>query len=65
MAGADINETRQTAACPALPEVADAIEGARVPWVAAIHGAALGGGLELSLACTARIADGQQGWLLR
>jgi 3-hydroxyacyl-CoA dehydrogenase len=59
VAGADINELGKPPLAPALPEVADAIEGARVPWVAAVHGAALGGGLELSLACTARIADGQ------
>ena len=33
----------------------DRIEASRVPWVAAIHGATLGGGLELALAAKARV----------
>ncbi|WP_107677946.1 3-hydroxyacyl-CoA dehydrogenase NAD-binding domain-containing protein [Agrobacterium sp. LAD9] len=57
VAGADINELGKPPLAPALPEVAEEIESSRVPWVAAIHGTALGGGLELSLACTARVAD--------
>lgn len=57
VAGADINELGKPPLTPVLPDVVDAIEGARIPWVAAVHGTALGGGLELSLACTARIAD--------
>ncbi len=35
----------------------DKLEGFRAPIVAAIHGACLGGGLELALACRARVAS--------
>ena len=34
---------------PHLPDVISAIEAASKPWVAAIHGTALGGGLEVAL----------------
>ncbi len=57
VAGADISELGEPPQPPLLPTVLEAIENARLPWVAAIHGSALGGGLELCLACTARIAD--------
>jgi 3-hydroxyacyl-CoA dehydrogenase len=57
VAGADIRELGQPPRAPLLPEVIEAIEGARVPWIAAIHGTGLGGGLELALGCHARIAD--------
>ncbi|HEY0779250.1 MAG TPA: 3-hydroxyacyl-CoA dehydrogenase NAD-binding domain-containing protein [Gemmatirosa sp.] len=36
--------------------MADRVERARVPIVAAIHGACLGGGLEVALACASRVA---------
>ncbi len=39
-----------------LPEVQDAIEGASKPVVAAIHGTALGGGLEVALCAHYRVA---------
>ncbi|ASY65337.1 Enoyl-CoA hydratase (plasmid) [Sinorhizobium sojae CCBAU 05684] len=57
VAGADIRELGQPPRAPILPEVIEAVEGARVPWIAAIHGTVLGGGLELALGCHARIAD--------
>lgn len=54
--GADIKEFGRPLADPQLGEVIDRIENASKPVIAAIHGAALGGGLELALACHYRIA---------
>ncbi|MEO0329192.1 MAG: 3-hydroxyacyl-CoA dehydrogenase NAD-binding domain-containing protein [Pseudomonadota bacterium] len=56
IAGADIREFGQTPKEPHLPDVIHAIEASSKPWVAAIHGTALGGGCEVALGCPYRIA---------
>jgi 3-hydroxyacyl-CoA dehydrogenase len=56
-AGADITEFGKPPQQPWLPIVVDAIENCAKPVVAAIHGTALGGGLEVALACHYRVAD--------
>jgi 3-hydroxyacyl-CoA dehydrogenase len=56
IAGADIREFGQTPLPPALPDVCNRIETCSKPVIAAIHGAALGGGLEVALAAHYRLA---------
>lgn len=55
-AGADISEFGKPPVMPWLPQVVDAIENCSKPVVAAIHGTALGGGLEIALGCHYRVA---------
>ena len=56
IAGADVNELGKPPVPPHLPDLVARIEGAAKPWVAAIHGSALGGGLEVALGCRFRVA---------
>jgi 3-hydroxyacyl-CoA dehydrogenase len=55
-AGADITEFGKPPVMPWLPQVVDRIEECTKPVVAAIHGTALGGGLEIALGCHYRVA---------
>ncbi len=62
-AGLDLNELQERDAVGGLHHsrmwhrVFDAIERGRVPVVAALHGAVVGGGMELAASCHIRVAD--------
>ena len=56
IAGADITEFGKPPKAPGLPEVLSAIENSSKPVIAAVHGTALEGGFEVSLACHYRCA---------
>lgn len=56
IAGADIREFGMPPLPPSLPEVCNRIEACSKPVFAALHGAALGGGLEVALAAHYRLA---------
>ena len=58
IAGADIREFGRPPEPPYLPDVVARIEASDKPVVAAMHGTALGGGLEVALGCHYRIAAG-------
>jgi 3-hydroxyacyl-CoA dehydrogenase len=57
IAGADIKEFGKAPVKPYLPDVLEALDNCPKPIIAALHGTALGGGLETALACRYRIAD--------
>jgi 3-hydroxyacyl-CoA dehydrogenase len=56
IAGADISEFGKRPSGASLYDVQDIIENSPKPTIAAIHGTALGGGLEVALVCHFRVA---------
>ncbi len=57
IAGADIAELGKPPRPPSFEDMAEALENGSKPVIAAIHGTALGGGLETALLCHYRVAD--------
>ena len=56
IAGADISEIGKPPGDPDLPELLEYLDVIKKPIVAALHGTALGGGLETALCCNYRIS---------
>lgn len=61
-AGADVSEFDKSPQEPHLPDVILALEGTTKPWIAALHGNILGGGLEIALGCHYRVAHENRNW---
>lgn len=56
IAGGDMSEFDAPPQEPHLPDVVNAIEASETPFIAALHGTVLGGGLEIAMACAYRVA---------
>ncbi len=56
VAGGDMTEFDRPAEQPLLPDVVQAIEDSKTPFLALMHGTVLGGGFEIAMACAWRIA---------
>lgn len=56
IAGGDMSEFDAPPQEPHLPDVVNAIEASETPFIAAVHGNVLGGGLEIAMACAHRVA---------
>lgn len=56
IAGGDMTEFDKPAEEPHLPDVLDAIENSKTPFLAFMHGTVLGGGFETAMACAYRYA---------
>ncbi|MDO8380694.1 3-hydroxyacyl-CoA dehydrogenase NAD-binding domain-containing protein [Phenylobacterium sp.] len=56
LSGADLNELNGTIEAPTYYDTLDRLEASGKPVVAVLHGTAMGGGLEMALACHYRVA---------